>query len=186
MSNERREQGHKSHAEKMARMLGKADKHADKDVKEHEKRKPHLKPAQVARIADHEIEMKGTPKKKRLDRSARKKGGRSGKGDVNIIIAQKPDQPAMGMPPGAMGARPPMVPPPRPPMAPPPQGAMPPAGPPGGMPPAGVMPGGAAGIPPQMPRKKGGRADHPDTDYHYGAGGGLARLEKAARVGARK
>jgi hypothetical protein len=182
MSNERREQGHKSHAEKMARMLGKAEHHADEDVKVHERTKPHLKPAQIAAIADREIEMKGKSKKKRLDRAARKKGGRSGKGDVNIIIAQKPDQAPMGMPPGAMGARPPMMPPPRPPMAPPPQAAapMPPGG---GMPPA---PGGAAGIPPQMPRKKGGRADHPDTDYHYGAGGGLARLEKIAKYGARK
>ena len=87
MSNERREQGHKSHAEKMARMLGKAEHHADEDVKVHERTKPHLKPAQIAAIADREIEMKGKPKKKRLDRAARKKGGRSGKGDVNIIIA---------------------------------------------------------------------------------------------------
>ena len=78
---------------------------------------------------------------------------------------------------------PPMMPPPRPPMA-PPQGAMPPMPTPGAMPPG--APGAAAGMPPQMPRKKGGRADHPGTDYDYGAGGGLGRLEKIARYGARK
>lgn len=184
MSNERRDEGHKMHKAKLSRILGEADRHADKDVRMHEKTKPHLKPAQIAAIADHEIEMKGTPKKKRLDRPGRKKGGRSGKGDVNIIIGQKPEQPMM--PP--QSAMPPMMPPPRPPMA-PPQGAMPPMPPPGGMPP-GVMPpgapGAAAGIPPQMPRKKGGRADHPDVDMKYGAGGGLARLEKIAKYGARK
>jgi hypothetical protein len=184
MSNERRDEGHKMHKAKLIRILGEADRHADKDVRMHEKTKPHLKPAQIAAIADHEIEMKGTPKKKRLDRPGRKKGGRSGKGDVNIIIGQKPEQPMM--PP--QSAMPPMMPPPRPPMM-PPQGAMPPAPSAGGMPP-GVMPpgapGGAAGIPPQLMRKKGGRAEHPDTDYDYGAGGGLGRLEKIAKYGARK
>lgn len=250
MSNERRDEGHKMHKAKLSRILGEADRHADKDVRMHEKTKPHLKPAQIAAIADHEIEMKGTPKKKRLDRPGRKKGGRlgrdtggasnapvyskdqlmgtgmqnlinnaqgdndlsdivtsarshgisvpkslsdvkgykkggrTGKGDVNIIIGQKPDQPMM--PP--QGAMPPMMPPPRPPMM-PPQGAAP-MPPPGGMPPGaippGMAPGAAAGIPPQMPRKKGGRADHPDVDMKYGAGGGLARLEKIAKYGARK
>src|ERR1700690_40929 len=139
MTSEYKDASRSPHAAKMARMLKDADKHSDADVKAHERNKPHLSKEKVAKIADREIEVKGTPKKARLDRPGRKKGGRT-KGDVNIIIAQKPDQ--------------------------------------------GAIPAGAQ--PPMMPRKRGGKAEHPDIDMHYGAGGGLARLEKAAKYGARK
>ena len=178
MTSEYKDASRSSHAAKMARMLKDADKHSDADVKAHERNKPHLSKEKVAKIADHEIEVKGTPKKARLDRPGRKKGGRT-KGDVNIIIAQKPDQGAM-----PAGAQAPMMPPPRPPVMPPAAGAGAPMPPPGGMPPA--APGASAGMPPMMPRKRGGKAEHPDIDMHYGAGGGLARLEKAAKYGARK
>lgn len=112
-------------------------------------------------------------------RLARKGGGRAKKGtNVNIIITQ----------PGGM-ARPPM----------PPPGAMPPGGPPGlrqGMPPApppvAAMPP-PGGPPPgaMMPRKSGGRTLEKDGGklakpgkypIDSGAGGGLGRLEKAARA----
>lgn len=180
---ELRESASKGHEDKLDRMLGKADRFAEKAVEKHDKTAPHLSKEKVAKIADKEIAVKGEKSKPRADRAARKKGGRT-KGDVNIIIAQKPDQP-QGAP---MGGAAPMMPPPRPPvmMAPPPQGGMPPQGPPPGMgaPPPGAMP--MAGAPPSMPpgvpqRKKGGK-----VELDGGAGGALGRLEKAAEYGARK
>lgn len=106
---------------------------------------------------------------------ARKGGGRAGKGkmSVNIVIAPQ------GHPPGPpMGAAPPMPAP----MPPPPRPPMPVAGPAGappgmaGAPP--MMPPG--GMPPVMPRKRGGRAD-----LDAGAGSGLGRLEKVKDYGGR-
>ena len=91
-------------------------------------------------------------------RLARKNGGKTGKVNVNIIVApSKPAAPPM-MPLGAG------VPPPKPPM-PPPAAAGAPMGPPAG---AGPMP-------PPMGRKYGGRT----YPIKNGAGGGLGRLEKA-------
>lgn len=94
-------------------------------------------------------------------RVARKDGGRTGKGkmEVNIVIAPKSDTPPQMPPPDAA----PPMPPPRPPMAPPMVGGPPPMGGLNGMPP---------GMPPQMPRKRGGRT------MDAGAGSGVGRLEK--------
>lgn len=114
-------------------------------------------------------------------RLARKGGGRTKKGtNVNIIIApqggggQKPPMPPMGAAPppgGPVGLH---------------QGAPPPA--PMGPPAGGAMPPGA---PPPMMRKAGGRTLEKDGGklakpgaypIESGAGGGLGRLEKAARA----
>jgi hypothetical protein len=100
---------------------------------------------------------------------ARARGGRTkGKTNVNIIIAGKHPDSAMGnpmMPPGGM-----------------PPGGMPPgAMPPGGMPPGAPMPMPGpmpAGTPP-MARARGGRA-YPIDD---GAGGGEGRLQKIRAYG---
>lgn len=115
--------------------------------------------------------------KSALKRDARKSGGRtkSGKTNVNIIIAQK--SPSNGMPPG--GPAPGM---PKPP-SPPPGMGLPPGLPPGvgapppmAAPPTSPPPG--AGNP-MMGRKSGGRA-YPIKD---GAGGGEGRLEKIKAYG---
>ena len=114
-------------------------------------------------------------------RLARKDGGRSGKGkmNVNIIIAQKPDS-AMGAggPPMPPGMPPHPIPPP---MMPP--GAM--GGMPSGMPPmgGGAPPMGAGvppGMPPALPRAAGGRLF---PKMEAGAGGGEGRLEKLKEYG---
>jgi len=109
-------------------------------------------------------------------RLARKGGGRTkGKTNINIIVApQGGAQPRPAMPPMAAGAPPPGGPVGLH------QGAPPP-------PPVGVMP---AGAPPPM-RKAGGRILEKDGGkplnpkgypIETGAGGGLGRLEKAARA----
>jgi hypothetical protein len=112
-------------------------------------------------------------------RMARKDGGSTGKGkmNVNIIIAQKPDHQMMpgGAPGGAM--------PPKPPMPMPPPGAPPPMGGPQGAP-AGPMPGGPNMPPPSMQppmgRKDGGKV-YPDMKFS--AANGKGRLEKAKKYG---
>ena len=113
-------------------------------------------------------------------RMARKDGGRAGKGkmNVNIIIAGKHPDSAMGnpmMPPGGMPPRPPA----QPVAVPPPQG-MPPAGVGAPMPIPVPMPmqAGPQGMPP-MGRKSGGRA----YPIHDGAGGGEGRLQKMKAYG---
>jgi hypothetical protein len=175
--NERREASDKAHSEKATRILGKAENYADKDVKRHEETAFHLKPKQVAKIADREIDK--DVKKKRLDRKGRKKGGKTGRGDVNIIIAQKPDSAANAMPPQMI------APPPKPPIMPPPQQAAPPPVPPGmpggGMPPSAGMQAPPPGQPMVPQRAKGGAIKMKD-----GAGGGRGRLEKIAEYGSRK
>jgi hypothetical protein len=102
-------------------------------------------------------------------RQPRKDGGRakSGKMDVNIIIATGKGQD--GMAPQGMGAARPLAPPPNPAMGMPPPGAGPPMPPPG-MPPPGLN---GPQAPPMMPRKRGGRT------IEAGAGSGVGRLEKA-------
>lgn len=83
---------------------------------------------------------------KKGGRAQRKKGGRVGKTNVNVIISQPPEHPAM-----------PMMPPPMPHPVAPPMGAAPVPRPP--MPPVG-MPGAAPapGMPGMMPRRDGGGA----------------------------
>ncbi len=102
--------------------------------------------------------MEGEAPAGRLDRPTRgaKKGGAT---TVNVIIAQKPDQPPAS----------PMMPPP-------PADAGPPMPPPG----AGAPPMGPGGPPPMMGRKAGGRVNYPIDD---GAGGAAGRLEKTKAYG---
>lgn len=113
-------------------------------------------------------------------RLARKDGGKTGKGkvNVNIIIAQgKPQQqPAGQMPMSPNGAPPPGIPVPMGmPPGPPPQAAAPPP-----MPmPMGGPPPGAPGLGAAMPRKRGGRAYRSYKDVDAGSGSGPGRLEKS-------
>ena len=114
-------------------------------------------------------------------RLARKGGGRTKKGtNVNIIITQPSPKPAMPMPPPGAA----------------PAGGLHQAAPPVMPPTAGMAPPpGAPGVPsavPLMPRAYGGRASNPGFSGKFakpgkypiesGSGGGLGRLEKAARA----
>ena len=115
-------------------------------------------------------------------RVARKAGGRTGKGkmNVNIIIGQHPGGAAPGTPiapPAGLG-RPPGIPVPvgAPPGGGMPMGGMPMGGSPNAMP---VGPGAGAPMPMPLPRKSGGRA-YPITT---GSGGANARLEKIKAYG---
>lgn len=117
-------------------------------------------------------------------RLARKSGGRTGKGkmNVNIVIgAHKPDGQGMMPPQGPQGPQGMPIPVPTGPGAAGPAG-MPPMGgmPPGMMPAMPTAPGAAPpGMP--MPRKSGGRVGYnPKQD---GAGGGLGRLHKLKAYG---
>lgn len=175
----RRKESDDAHSAKLGRMLGASKDYTDETMKTHKKEAFHLKPAEIAEIADREVgkAIEGRKTKPRMDRAARKKGGRT-KGDVNIIIATKEGPPA-GMP-GPMMAPPPRpMPPPMPPpqAAPPPGAAMPPPGMGGGLPPMGATP--------MPPRKKGGKVMGAYRKMKDGAGGGLGRLEKAAAYGAK-
>jgi hypothetical protein len=104
-------------------------------------------------------------------RAKRADGGRVGKDKattVNIVIGKTtPDDSAMMPPP-----RPAMAPP-----APPPPPAAPMGAPMGAAPPMGI--GAAPGMPPMMPRKKGGRITSP-ADLTAGAMSGEGRLQKVS------
>ena len=98
-------------------------------------------------------------------RVARKSGGKakgSGRTNINIVIAGKPQS--------DMEAPMPPMPPPAGPAAPPPMGGAP------GMPP--MPPAPPMGGPGPMGRKAGGRAYKSYKDMDAGAGSGLGRLEK--------
>ena len=188
MSNhaEHRKAAQASHDKTLKTMLGESEHYTDEKMSAHKHEAAHLKPEQVAKIADKVVkeDIKGAPTKARMDRAARKKGGKAGKGDVNIIIATGAGKPGMGSPGAPMA---PMAPPPRPPVVPPPMPPMPAQGAPmgAGMPPSGLAPQGPMAGPGMSPppRKKGGRTE--EHEMKYGAGEGLGRLEKIAKYGAK-
>jgi hypothetical protein len=191
---------------------GGATKHADKKadlatikgaLHKHEKQKhPGSKLTKLAKGGETKLDgaYQGTrPKGGRL---ARKSGGRTGKGKVNVnIIIDKGGNQGAGLVPPMGGLPPPMMPPGLPP-------GLPPGGPPG-LPPGMMPPGGPPGLPPgmPMPRRSGGRAvrkeggrlqgvDKPGRvghrsykttdDMDAGSLGGLGRLEKAKIYGKQK
>ncbi len=116
--------------------------------------------------------VKSAKGKKSGGRTAKQDGGRAkGKTNINIIIAPQGGQKEAPIPPPVMDAPPPMDMPPPMPMKPPIA-----AGPAMGMP-----PGPPAGLAAALGRKDGGKVIH----MEHGAGGGLGRLEKIKKYGAK-
>lgn len=136
-------------------------------------KKDDLKRAKGGSVSDGELE--GT--RPTGGREAHKRGGKAGKGKMNVNIVIAPQGGHDQAPAAAAPAPMPMPPPPRAPMAmPPPQG--------GGLPPGMMLGQGAPPMPPggpMMPRKRGGRAE-----MEAGAGSGLGRLEKIKDYGHRE
>jgi hypothetical protein len=187
---------------------GGAVKHADKKadlaaikgaLHKHEKQKhPGSKLTKLAQGGSTKLDGSYQGTRPSGGRMARKSGGRTGKGKVNVnIIIDKGDRQGAGPVPPMGGLAPPMMPP-----------GLPPGGPPG-MPPGMMPPGGPPGMPPgmPMPRRSGGRAvrkeggrlqgvDKPGrvghrsykntSDMDAGSLGGLGRLEKAKIYGKQK
>jgi hypothetical protein len=158
---------------------GGAVKHADKkaDLKaikgalhKHEKQKhPGSKLTKLAQGGSTKLDGSYQGTRPSGGRMARKSGGRTGKGKVNVnIIIDKGDRQGAGPVPPMGGLAPPMMPP-----------GLPPGGPPG-MPPGMMPPGGPPGMPPgmPMPRRSGGRAVRKE-------GGRLQGVDKPGRVGHR-
>jgi hypothetical protein len=120
----------------------------------------------------------------------RARGGRSGKGkmNVNIVIgtpggmSQPPGGPPGPNPQLAIRPPPPPMPMPMPPPGAPPPGAMPMPMP---APPMAGPPGMPPGMPPMPPRARGGRAPKVGGEPEAGSGSGLGRLQKTAAYGHR-
>lgn len=181
---------------------GGAVKHADKKadmaaikgaLHKHEKQKhPGSKLTKLASGGGTKLDGSYQGTRPAGGRMARKSGGRTGKGKVNVnIIIDKGGSQGAGLVPPMGGLPPPM---------------MPPGGAPPGLPPPGMMPpGGPPGMP--MPRRSGGRAvrkeggrlqgaDKPGrvghrsyksaSDMDAGSLSGLGRLEKAKIYGKQK
>ena len=184
---------------------GGAAKHADKKadlatikgaLHKHEKQKhPGSKLTKLASGGGAKLDGSYQGTRPSGGRMARKSGGRTGKGKVNVnIIIDKGGSQGAGLAPPMGGLPPPMMPPGLPPGGPPP-GMMPPGGPPG-MPPGMPMPRRSGG---RAVRKEGGRLQGVDkpgrvghrsykntSDMDAGSLGGLGRLEKAKIYGKQK
>lgn len=184
---------------------GGAIKHADKKadlatikgaLHKHEKQKhPGSKLTKLAQGGGTKLDGSYQGTRPAGGRMARKSGGRTGKGKVNVnIIIDKGGSQGAGLAPPMGGLPPPMMPPGAPPGLPPP-GMMPPGGPPG-MPPGMPMPRRSGG---RAVRKEGGRLQGVDkpgrvghrsykstSDMDAGSLSGLGRLEKAKIYGKQK
>lgn len=107
------------------------------------------------------------------ERNERKRGGRTGKGKTNIVIAINPGHGGAQADQAPGSAPMPMPPVMRPAVQPVPVAA--------GAPPMMPPPGAGGGMPPGlMPRKSGGRAYRSFEDMDAGSGGAKGRLEKVS------